>query len=183
MDHKAKINKADAYFRKNNLHVCTILAQGCPGQTSDVDDGNWDKVIVDTPADTEARLSIFYADFVYDHNQNPVIESPPDVEPKMLQRACKQLVIAEQRTYCLAPLTNDPTSRLGNRRTIPLINKTTHIEALLLNNLYQTLFLVCKSPKMPNEDGNKEQNNGYYGNSGCCAHMPLLSFFVLLFPF
>jgi hypothetical protein len=71
-----------------------ILAQGCPGLASDVDDGNWDNVIVDLAADTEARLSIFYADFVYDHNKNPVVESPPDVEPKMLQRASEQLEIA-----------------------------------------------------------------------------------------
>lgn len=89
--HEAKIEKAFEHFRSNNFHVCMILRQGCPGQTSDVDDGNWDNVIVDLPADTEARLSIFYSDFVYDHNQNPDTESLLDVEPKMLQRATDQL--------------------------------------------------------------------------------------------
>jgi AbiV family abortive infection protein len=90
VDHKKKINTAFEYFQKNNFHVCMMLAQGCPGQTSDVDDGNWDKVIVDRAADTEAKLLVFYADFVYDHDKNPVVESPPDVEPKMLQRATEQ---------------------------------------------------------------------------------------------
>jgi hypothetical protein len=70
-----------------------ILAQGCPGQTSDVETGNWDNVIVDLAANTEARLSIFYSDFVYDNNQNPFIGSPPDVEPEMLRRAIEQLEI------------------------------------------------------------------------------------------
>ena len=51
-------------------------------------------MIVDLPANTEARLSIFYSDFVYDNNQNPFIESPPDVEPEMLRRAIEQLEIA-----------------------------------------------------------------------------------------
>jgi len=94
VNHATKIKKASDYFRSNNFNVCMILTQGCPGQASDVDDGNWDNVTVDLAADTEARLSIFYADFVYDHNQNPVVESPPDVEPKMLRRASKQLEIA-----------------------------------------------------------------------------------------
>jgi hypothetical protein len=47
--------------------------------------------VVDLQADTD---SIFYSDFVYDDNQNPVIESPADVDPKMLQRATEQLEIA-----------------------------------------------------------------------------------------
>ena len=93
VDHRTKIKKASEYFRRNNSNVCMILAQGCPGQTSDVDEGNWDNVIVDIAADTEARLSIFYADFVYDHDKNPVVESQPDVEPKMLQRASEQLEV------------------------------------------------------------------------------------------
>jgi hypothetical protein len=91
--HKVKISKAFDYFRSNNFHVCMILAQGCPGHTSDVDDANWDNVIVNLAADTEARLSIFYADFVYDHDKNPVVESPPDAEPAMLQRATEKLEI------------------------------------------------------------------------------------------
>lgn len=94
VNHETKIKKASDYFRSNNFNVCMILTQGCPGQASDVDDGNWDNVIVDLAAYTEARLSIFYADFVYDHDKNPVVESPPDVEPKMLQRASEQLEIA-----------------------------------------------------------------------------------------
>jgi hypothetical protein len=94
VNHEAKIKKADDYFQSNNFNVCMILAQGCPGQTSDVEDGNWDNVIVDLAANTEARLSIFYADLVYDHDKNPVIESPPDVEPRMLQKATEQLKIA-----------------------------------------------------------------------------------------
>src|ERR687898_3446167 len=84
VNHETKIKKASDYFRSNNFNVCMILAQGCPGHASDVDDGNWDNVIVDLAADTEARLSVFYADFVYDHDENPVVESPPDVEPKLL---------------------------------------------------------------------------------------------------
>ena len=94
VDHSKKIEAAFKYFQNNNFHVCMILAQGCPGQTSDVDDANWDNVIVDLAADTEARLSIFYSDFVNDHNKNPVVESHPDVEPKMLKRATEQLEIA-----------------------------------------------------------------------------------------
>lgn len=94
VNHETKIKKAFDYFRKNNFDVCMILTQGCPGHASDVEDGNWDNVIVDLAADTEARLSIFYADFVYDHDENPVVESPSDVEPEMLQRASEQLEIA-----------------------------------------------------------------------------------------
>lgn len=74
-----------------------ILAQGCPGHTSDVDDTNWGNVIVDLAADTEARLSFFYADFVYDYDKNPVVESPPDAELEMLQRATEQLEIVTKR--------------------------------------------------------------------------------------
>jgi hypothetical protein len=68
----------------NNFHPCLILARA-RGQTSDVEDVEWRDVVVDLPADTQARLSIFYCDFVYDSNQNPVIEGLPDAEPKMLQ--------------------------------------------------------------------------------------------------
>jgi hypothetical protein len=92
--HEVKIKKAFDYFLSNNFHVCMILAQGCPGQTSDVEAGNWHKVIVDLAADTEARLSIFYSDFVYDSNQNLFIGSPSDAEPEMLRRATEQLEIA-----------------------------------------------------------------------------------------
>jgi hypothetical protein len=95
--HKVKTKKASDYFRSNNFHVCMILAQGCPGQTSDVEEANWDNVIVDLAADTKARLSIFYSDFVYDSNNNPVVESPPDVEPEMLQKASEQLEFATKR--------------------------------------------------------------------------------------
>jgi hypothetical protein len=94
VNHEVKIKKAFDYFRSNNFHVCMILAQGRPGQTSDVEEGNWHNVIVDLGANTEARLSIFYSDFVYDSNQNPVIESSPDAEPEMLQRATEQLGFA-----------------------------------------------------------------------------------------
>jgi hypothetical protein len=58
--HKVKSEKAFDYFQNNNFHVCMILAQGCPGQTSDVEDGNWDRVIVDLGANTEVRLSILF---------------------------------------------------------------------------------------------------------------------------
>jgi hypothetical protein len=94
ISHKTKFEKASDYFRSNNFDVCMILAQGCPGLTSDVDERNWDNVIVDRAADTESRLSIFYADFVYDHDKNPVVESPPGTEPRMLQKASEQLAIA-----------------------------------------------------------------------------------------
>jgi hypothetical protein len=94
VDHKVKTEKAYGYFQNNNFHVCMILGQGCPGQTSDVDEEKWDNVIVDLAANTEARLSIFYSDFVYDSNQDPVVESQPDVEPEMLRRATEQLEIA-----------------------------------------------------------------------------------------
>jgi hypothetical protein len=93
VEHEAKTKGAFDYFRRNNFHVCMILAQGCPGQTSDVEEENWDNVIVDLAADTEARLSIFYSDFVYDSNKNPVVENPPYVEPEMLRRATEQLEI------------------------------------------------------------------------------------------
>jgi hypothetical protein len=33
--HQAKIEKAFDYFRSNNFHICMILAQECPGRTSD----------------------------------------------------------------------------------------------------------------------------------------------------
>lgn len=52
--------------------------------------------MIDLPADTDARLSIFYSDFVYDSDQNPVVESPPDVEPAMLKMATEQLEIATE---------------------------------------------------------------------------------------
>jgi hypothetical protein len=47
-----------------------------------------------------SRMSFFainYSDFVYDSHQNPVIESPSDAEPEMLQRATEQLEIATRR--------------------------------------------------------------------------------------
>jgi U3 small nucleolar ribonucleoprotein component len=91
--HEKKIEDAFNYFRMNNFHPCLILARAC-GQTSDVEDVEWRDVVVDLPADTEARLSIFYSDFVYDSNQNPVIEGLPDAEPKMLQKTTEQLEVA-----------------------------------------------------------------------------------------
>jgi hypothetical protein len=59
VNHEVKIKKAFDYFRSNNFHVCMILAQGCPGQTSDVEEGNWHNVIVDLGANTEARHQSF----------------------------------------------------------------------------------------------------------------------------
>ena len=91
--HEKKIEAAFNYFRMNNFHPCLISARAC-GQTSDVEDVEWRDVVVDLPADTEARLSIFYSDFVYDSNQNPVIEGLPDADPKMLQKTTEQLEVA-----------------------------------------------------------------------------------------
>ena len=99
VDHKKKFGAAFEYFRNNNFHVCLILAQACfeTNDVKNVEDVEWRDIVVDLQADTDSRLSIFYSDFVYDGNQNPVIESPPDVEPKMLQRATEQLEIATKR--------------------------------------------------------------------------------------
>jgi hypothetical protein len=40
-----------------------ILAQGCPGHTSDVDDANWDNVIVDLAAEYRGKTFIFLCGF------------------------------------------------------------------------------------------------------------------------
>ena len=53
--HEKKIEAAFNYFRMNNFHPCLISARAC-GQTSDVEDVEWRDVVVDLPADTEARL-------------------------------------------------------------------------------------------------------------------------------
>jgi hypothetical protein len=85
--HEMKIKLAFDYFRNNGFEECLVLAQDC---IKDAEPAS-DDVVVALAADTEARLSIFYSDFVYDKNLKPVIESPPYVEPKMLQRANDQL--------------------------------------------------------------------------------------------
>ena len=85
VNHEAKIKLAFDYFRKNEF-----VSSGCFNAPKPASDD----VLVALAADTEARLSIFYADFVYDHNKSPVIESPPLVEPEMLQRASQQLETA-----------------------------------------------------------------------------------------
>jgi hypothetical protein len=87
--HEMKIKKAFEYFRNNGFDACIVLAQGCL-EASELEKGEF---VIDLSADKDARLSIFYSDFIYYENL-PVIESPPEVEPKMLQRAAEQLEIA-----------------------------------------------------------------------------------------
>ena len=79
--HEMKIKKAFEYFRNNGFDACIVLAQGCL-EASGLEKGEF---VIDLSADKDARLSIFYSDFIYYENL-PVIESPPEVEPKMLQR-------------------------------------------------------------------------------------------------
>jgi hypothetical protein len=90
--HEKKIKKAFDYFRNNGFDACIVLAQGCL-EASELESGEF---VIDLSANQDARLSIFYSDFVYYENL-PVIESPPEVEPKMLQRATEQLEIATKK--------------------------------------------------------------------------------------
>jgi hypothetical protein len=56
-----------------------------------VSDVVWSDFDIGLLANTEARLSIFYSDFVYDADQKPIIERPPKVDLNILQRATEQL--------------------------------------------------------------------------------------------
>jgi hypothetical protein len=74
-------------FKTEVFDACLVLTQGC----FVISDVVWSDFDIGLLANTEARLSIFYSDFVYDADQRPTIEKPPKVDLKILQRATEQL--------------------------------------------------------------------------------------------
>jgi hypothetical protein len=85
--HKRKFKTAFDYFQDRGFDACLVLTQGC----FVISDVVWSDFDIGLLANTEARLSIFYSDFVYDADQRPTIEKPPKVDLKILQRATEQL--------------------------------------------------------------------------------------------
>ena len=90
VNHGKKIRAAFDYFQDNGFDSCIVLTQG----HFVISDVVWRDVDIGFLANTEARLSIFYSDFVYNSNQKPIIEKPPSVDLKILQSATEQLETA-----------------------------------------------------------------------------------------
>jgi hypothetical protein len=82
--HEKKFPTVIKYLKDNGHEKCYILKGGFSEGFSD----NFDKALV---ADFEARMSIFYSDFVYDAKHNPVIQRPPEVNVKRLETAINKI--------------------------------------------------------------------------------------------
>jgi hypothetical protein len=85
--HWKKFKTAFDYFQDRGFDACLVLSQG----SFVISDVVWSDFDIGLLANTEARLSIFYSDFVYDADQKPIIERTPKVDLKILQRATEQL--------------------------------------------------------------------------------------------
>jgi AbiV family abortive infection protein len=87
-NHEKKFQTAFDYLQNNGHEDCYVLND--EGDSSPKDSA-WSDFNVGLLADFEARLSIFYSDFVYDVNQNIVIQKPPAVDSEMLREAINKL--------------------------------------------------------------------------------------------
>jgi hypothetical protein len=87
LSHTTKFRAAFDYFQANRYDSCLVLSEG-DVMPSDV---VWSDAILGLLANTGARLSVFYSDFVYDNNQNIIIETPPTIDLDLLQKASNEL--------------------------------------------------------------------------------------------
>ena len=83
-NHEKKFPAVIDYLKNNGHEECYVLKGGFSKGFSN----NFDKALL---ADFEARMSIFYSDFVYDANRNPVIQKPPTVDINKLRVAINKL--------------------------------------------------------------------------------------------
>jgi hypothetical protein len=87
-NHEKKFPAAFDYLEDNGYEECYVLNN--EGGFSP-ESFSWKGFDVGLLADFEARMSIFYSDFVYDANQNIVIQKPPAVDLDMLGKAINKL--------------------------------------------------------------------------------------------
>src|SRR5919108_3686756 len=76
LSHTKKFKAAFDYFQANRYDSCLVLSEGDVVPSDVV----WSDAIIGLLANTGARLSVFYSDFVYDNNQNIIIETPPTID-------------------------------------------------------------------------------------------------------
>jgi hypothetical protein len=86
-NHKIKFETAFDYFQGNGYNACIALTHGGFSTYG----FSWKGFSVGLLANTEARLSIFYSDFVYDDKQNIIIEKLPSVDVDLLLKADNEL--------------------------------------------------------------------------------------------
>jgi hypothetical protein len=95
LSHTKKFKAAFDYFQANRYDSCLVLSEG-DVVSSDV---VWSDAIIGLLANTGARLSVFYSDFVYDNNQNIIIETPPTIDLDLLQKASNELERASKEFH------------------------------------------------------------------------------------
>jgi hypothetical protein len=87
LSHTKKFKAAFDYFQVNRYDSCLVLSEGDVVPSDVV----WSDAVIGLLANTGARLSVFYSDFVYDNNQNIIIETPPTIDLDLLQKASNEL--------------------------------------------------------------------------------------------
>jgi hypothetical protein len=87
LSHTTKFKAAFDYFQANGYNSCLVLSEGDVVPSDVV----WSDAVIGLLANTGARLSVFYSDFVYDNNQDIIIETPPPVDLNLLQNASNEL--------------------------------------------------------------------------------------------
>lgn len=87
-NHEERFPAAFDYLQDNGYEECYVLNN--EGSFS-AKSFTWRSFNIGLLGDFEARMSIFYSDFVYDANQNIVIQKRPVVETDMLEKAINKL--------------------------------------------------------------------------------------------
>jgi hypothetical protein len=95
LSHTKKFKAAFDYFQANRYDSCLVLSEGDVVPSDVV----WSDAIIGLLANTGARLSVFYSDFVYDNNQNIIIETPPTIDLDLLQKASNELERASKEFH------------------------------------------------------------------------------------
>jgi hypothetical protein len=95
LSHTKKFKAAFDYFQANRYDSCLVLSEGDVVPSDVV----WSDAILGLLANTGARLSVFYSDFVYDNNQNIIIETPPTIDLDLLQKASNELERASKEFH------------------------------------------------------------------------------------
>lgn len=88
VDHSAKFSKASDYLQDNGYGECIVLNdEGCYTSKS----YSWKSFTIWLLAQTEARLGIFYVDFIESENDKYDILKIPKVDPDKLNNAITKL--------------------------------------------------------------------------------------------
>ena len=95
LSHTKKFKAAFDYSQANRYDSCLVLSEGDVVPSDVV----WSDAIIGLLANTGARLSVFYSDFVYDNNQNIIIETPPTIDLDLLQKASNELERASKEFH------------------------------------------------------------------------------------